>query len=162
MTGRPSSASAFITVVELTWRERRIEHWIRFGRQACEQVLDRRRRLVGFAPGEVFAYIRWAANDYGTIASRLDIVRAVGPGEAFQTLPFVRPGGDILLRTNGWPKVERALQIIDAVEAEGVDPADVDPAHWRHVHNRLLVGLGPRAYTRARHQAWLRRREVRP
>ena len=53
--------------------------------------------------------MRWASNDFGTIVSRIDIVRAIDRGESYQTLPFVRPGGDILLRINGWPKVERVL-----------------------------------------------------
>jgi hypothetical protein len=38
-------------------------------------------------------------------------------------VPYVRPGGEVLLRLSGWPKVERALQIVDAVEALGIDPA---------------------------------------
>lgn len=160
--GWPSSndRASFITLVELTWRQKKIEHWIRFGRKAHDQILDRHRSVVGFVPGEVFAFVRWAGNEHGTIISRIDIVRAVDRGEPFQTLPFVRPGGDILLKISGWPTVERALRIIDAIEALGVDPADVDPDHWRHVHNRLRVGDAPSAYTRSRHEAWLKRRRV--
>ena len=30
----------------------------------------------------VFAFVRWAANDYGTVISRIDIVRPVEPGAA--------------------------------------------------------------------------------
>ena len=30
------------TQVELTWVEKRTEHWIRFGRELREQILDRR------------------------------------------------------------------------------------------------------------------------
>ncbi len=78
------------------------------------------------------------------------------------TLPFVRPGGEILLRINGWPKVDQALQAIDAVEVCGVDPADTAPDHWRHVHNRLTAGEQPRPYTFALHKAWLMRRSVAP
>jgi hypothetical protein len=33
------------------------------------------------------------------------------------------------LRLSGWPKVERVLQLIDAVEVLGIDPADVAPDH---------------------------------
>ena len=157
---RADDAAAALTRVELTWHEQRIEHWIRFGRQVEQQVLDRHRRVVGFAPGSVFAFVRWAANDFGTIISRIDIVRAVGAGECYQTLPFVRPGGDILLRMDGWPKVERVLQAIDAVEALGIDPADAAPDYWQHVNNRQSVNETPRAYTRTRHQAWLKRREI--
>ena len=149
-----------LTHVELIWLEKRIEHWIRFGRDVAEQILDRRRRILSFAPNSVFAYVRWAANDYGTVVSRIDILRAVGPGEAFSTVAYVRPGGEILLRLSGWPKVERVLQAIDAVEQLGIDPADACPDHWRHVQNRLASGDAPRPYTRERHCAWLLRRRI--
>jgi len=154
-------ASDDLTHVELTWVEKRIENWIRFGREAHEQVLDRRRSIVGFAPNSIFAFVRWAAGEYGTIISRIDIVRAVRRGEPFQTLPFVRPGGDILLKLEGWPKVERVLQAIDAIERLGIDACDVAPNHWRHVGNRIGAGHEPRAYTLERHAAWLKRREIR-
>lgn len=146
--------------VELTWIEKRIEYWIRFGHEAGERVIDRRRRVVSFRPGAIFAFVRWAANDYGTVISRIDIVRAVTPGAAYQTLPFVRPGGEILLKIEGWPKVEKVLQHIDAVEATGVDPCDAAPDHWRHVAHRMSAGQEPRAYTQQRHQAWLKRRKI--
>ncbi|PVA08684.1 glycosidase [Pelagivirga sediminicola] len=148
------------THVELTWVEGRIEYWIRFGRQASERIIDRRRRVVSFRPGAIFAFVRWAANDYGTVISRIDIVRAVELGSAYQTLPFVRPGGEILLKIEGWPKVEKVLQHIDAVEAAEVDPCDVALDHWRHVAHRMSAGQEPRPYTRERHQAWLKRREI--
>ena len=148
----------FLTQVELTWVEGHIEHWIRFGHHSGETILDRRRRILTFPPGQVFAFVRWASNNFGTIISRIDIVRTVARGDAHQTLPFVRPGGDILLRIVGWPKVERVLQAIDAVEKLGVDPADVAPDHWRHVHNRLLVGKPARPYEGEQHRAWLLRR----
>lgn len=154
------SSATVLTRVELTWHEKRIEHWIRFGRVAEETILDRHRRVVGFAPGSLFAFVRWMANDFGTIVSRIDIVRAIQPGEPYSTLPFVRPGGEILLRIDGWPKVNEVLRAIDAVEACGVDAADAAPDHWRHVHNRLTAGEPPRPYTIARHKAWLTRRSA--
>ena len=52
-----------MTRVELTWIEKRIEHWIRFGRVAVDEIVDRRRRIVRFRPGAIFAFVRWAAND---------------------------------------------------------------------------------------------------
>ena len=149
-----------LTHVELTWIEKKIEHWLRFGRRAEEKILDRRRSISSFKPGSIFAFVRWVSNDFGTVISRMDIVRAVEPGARFQTLPFVRPGGEILLRVDSWPKVERVLQAIDAVEALNVDPADAAPEYWRHLHNRLASGNEPRAYTRDQHAAWLKRRSV--
>ncbi len=164
MRGRPlpDGPAIPLTLVELTWIEKRIENWIRFGHESYEQKLDRRRRLVGFSSETIFCLVRWAANEHGTIISRVDIVRAVNSGEPYQTLPFVRPGGDILLKINGWPKVERVLQIIDAIEAQAIDPAEVSPDHWRHVHNRLTAGHEPRAYSASQHKAFLLRRRAEP
>ena len=151
-----------LTHVELLWLEKQIEHWIRFGRSVGEQILDRRRRILSFAPGSVFAFVRWVANDYGTIASRIDILRAVRRTEPCATVPYVRPGADILLRTSGWPKVRHVLQMIDIVESLGIDAADAAPDYWRHVHNRLAVGEALRPYTLARHKAWLLRQRIGP
>jgi len=158
----PDGPAPFTTLVELTFQKQKIEHWIRFGRKNYEQILDRRRSIVGFAPNSIFAFVRWAAGEYGTIISRIDIVRAVRRGEPFQTLPFVRPGGDILLKLEGWPKVEHVLQLIDAIEALNIDPAAVSPDHWRHIHNRLTAGHEPRAYTFEQHRAFLKRRSAEP
>lgn len=158
----PDTPAPFTTLVQLTWRQKKIEHWIRFGHKSHEQILDRHNSVVGFAPNSIFAFVRWASNDYGTILSRIDIVRAVTRGEPYSTLPFVRPGGEILLKAESWPTVERVLQHIDAIEALGIDPAHVDPDHWRHVHNRLRAGEPPVDYTSSRHEAWLMRRRVMP
>lgn len=155
-----ASARDRLTHVELTWIEKKLEHWIRFGRIAEDRILTRRTRVASFRPGAIFAFVRWAANDFGTISSRIDIVRAVGMGEAYTTLPFVRPGGDILLHIESWVKVAQVLAAIDAVEAAGVDPCDAAPDHWRHVHNRIAASQQPRLYTMERHQAWLRRKEI--
>ncbi|TPI11637.1 DUF2840 domain-containing protein [Mesorhizobium sp. B4-1-3] len=146
--------------VELIWMAKREESWIRFGSHAHEQIVDRHRRILSYRPGAVFAFVRWAANDFGTVISRLDIVQAAAPGEAYQTLPFVRPGGEILLRVESWAKVDRVLQTIDAIERLGIEPASVPPDHWRHIHNRIAAGQQPRAYSLEQHRAALLRRRV--
>jgi hypothetical protein len=140
-----------MTRVELTWIEKKIEYWIRF-----------RQRILSFRPNTVFAFVRWASNDFGSIISRIDIVRAIEPGEAYQTLPFVRPGGEILLKIEGWPKVEDVLRHVDAIEAIGIEADSVSPDHWRHVHNRMAAAQRPRAYTLEQHRAFLLRRKVQP
>jgi hypothetical protein len=149
-----------LTEVELAWYEGQVERWIRFGRIAAERIIDRPRRVVCFAPQSSFAYVRWASNGYGTVVSRIDILRAATPGEPMSTVPYVTPGAEILLRLSGWAKVQLVLQAIDAVEALGVEPTDVPPDYWRHVHNRITAGQHPRPYTLARHRAWLLRRRV--
>lgn len=156
---RPPAASG-LTEVEMTWIEGRLEHWLRFGRVAAETFLNRRTRVAAFRPGAVFAFIRWTSNDYGTVHSTIAIAAAVEPGAAYATLPFVRPGADILLRVDGWRKVALVLGAIDAVEAAGVDPCDAAPDHWRHVGSRIAAGLPFRPYRSDRHAAWLRRKAL--
>jgi hypothetical protein len=160
---RPISTSPGprLTTVELTWVEKKLEHWIRFGRSSQEQIIDRSHRTVSFNPGSIFSVVRWASNDFGTVVSRIDILRATAEGEAFTVVPFVRPGAEILLRIYGWSRVARVLEIIDRVEALDIDPIDAAPDYWGHVANRLMSGHEPRPYTRARHFVWrLRRRLV--
>jgi Protein of unknown function (DUF2840) len=159
---RKPSPRDHYTHVELFWQEGVREHWLRFGRQAGDRIIDRRRRVVRFAPDAIFAFIRWAANDYGTVISQIDIVRAVSRGESYSTLPHVDPGGEILLHLHGWPKVVQVLRAIDAIEALGIELEAVAPDHWRHIHNRLSAGLPPRSYSLARHQAWHLREGMTP
>ena len=147
-----------LTTVELVWVKKRIENRIRFGQPVSEEIIDRHCRILSFAPGSIFAFVWTSNNCFGKVQSRIDILRAVAPGQHYSTVPWVSPGGESLLRLIRWSKVERVLQLIDAVEAHGINPAEAAPDYWHHVHNRLSVNETPRPYTRSRHQAWLRRR----
>jgi hypothetical protein len=153
-------SAAATTQVELLWLEGQIERWIRFGRPFAEHIIDRRRRLLEFRPGAIFALVRWRAGEYGTVDSRIAILRAVPQGEAFTTHPFVAPGAEILLNVSGWAKVQAVLGAVDIVEGLGLRAEDAAQDHWRHVGARLAVGLPPRPYDRARHRAWLLRRRL--
>ena len=149
-----------LTEVELIHLEGKVERWVRFGREREERILDRRRRVLAFAPDSVFAFVRWASNDYGTVVSRIDVARAPDTGEPFSTIPFVTPGAEILLRVSGWLKVAQVLAAIDQIEALDLRAEEACPDHWRHVGNRIGAGQQPRPYTRDRHRAWLLRRRI--
>jgi hypothetical protein len=151
---------AISTWVELFWLDGQIERWVRFGAVAEERVVDRRTRFVGFRPGAIFSLVRWRAGEFGTVESRIAILRAVDIGEPFTTHPFVLPGAEILLRVEGWSRVRAVLEAIDQIERIGVRPETVSPEHWRTVGGRIAVGLPPRPYDRARHRAWGLRRSV--
>nr|WP_232793420.1 DUF2840 domain-containing protein [Caulobacter hibisci] len=144
----------------MLWLEGQIERWIRFGRPVAERIIDRRSRVLEFRPGAIFALVRWRSGDYGTVDSRVAVLRAVAPGEPFTTHPFVAPGAEILLNLSGWARVQAVLAAIDRVEGLGLRAEDAAPDHWRHVGARIGVGLPPRAYDRARHRAWLMRRRL--
>ena len=151
-----------LTHVTLVWREGQHEDWIKFGKPVAERIVSRSKRIESYMAGQVFALVRWASNDYGTVRSTFDIVQAVSLGEHCATVPQVDPGGELLLSVHGWPKVTQVFRLIDAIEASGIDPCDVAPEYWRHIHNRMAGRLTPRDYTPARHQAWLQRKALLP
>ena len=151
-----------LTHVTLVWQEGLREDWLRFGKPVGQRIIDRRTRVESYKPGQLFAFVRWASNEYGTIHSALAIARAVAAGDTYSTLPQVDPGAEILLSVRGWPKVRQVLGLIDAIEAGGTDPCEVAPDHWRHMHNRLAAGMPPRVYHPDRHGVWLRYRNLRP
>lgn len=159
MSERPGASA---TRVELLFLKGRIERWIRFGRPIAEEVHDRRRRTVLFAPGAVFAFVRWRAGEYGTVQSRIAILRAVPPGKPFTTYPEVSPGAEVLLDLTSWSKVQAVLEAIDGVERSGVRPERAAPDYWRHVGARIGAGLPARIYCRRRHRAWLLRQALLP
>ena len=150
-----------LTRVELVWMKKRIDNYVRFERVDSNPNIDRNRRVVSFTQGSIFTCVRWTANDFGTVASRIDILRAIAAGQ-HSTVAYVRPGADILLTAIEWPNVEKVLKIIDAIDAIGVDPIDVSPGYWRHTHSRLTAGEAPRPDKRPRHEAWLLRQRTEP
>lgn len=151
-----------LTHVTLVWRESQREDWLKFGKPVAERIVDRRQRIESYATGQVFGLVRWASNDYGTIRSTFDIVRAVGANEPCTPIAQVDPGGELLLSVRGWPKVAQVFRLIDGIEASGIDPCDVAPDHWRHVHNRMAGREVPRGYSLTRHRAWLQRKALLP
>jgi len=149
-----------LTHVTLVWREGSHEDWLKFGKPVAERIVSRSERIESYAAGQMFALVRWASNDYGTVRSTLDIVRAVNARESCTPIAQVDPGGELLLSVHGWPKVAQVFRLIDAIETAGIDPCDVAPDHWRHVHNRMAGRQAPRDYSPARHRAWLQRKAL--
>lgn len=154
----PALLRAPLTEVELICIEPRLELGIRFGRHSGERIVSQSTRVLSFRPDAVFALLRRTTDDFGKVHRRLDVVRAVRKEEAYTTLPFVRPGGDIYLSLTGGPRIRTALAAIDAIEVGGVDPCDVSPDHWRHMQSRLSAGESIRPYGRERHALYLRRK----
>ena len=159
----PTSLAGFVgranpaplTRVSLAFIEQRIDIYLRFGEPARTIRLDRWRRVAMFLPGAVFCRIRWQANDYGTVRWQLMVMQACTPLDAAQRIPGVLPGARLLLHADGDPAVRAVLAQLDAIEAQGIAPADVSPAYWHTLGNRLAARLPLPAYTAKRHAAWL-------
>lgn len=149
------TGAARLTRVSLAYIEQRIDVYLRFGEPARVVRLDRWRRVAVFLPGALFCRIYWQANDYGTIRWQLMVMQACTPLDTAQRIPGVLPGARLLLHTEGEPAVRAVLTQFDAIEAQGVASADVSPAYWRTLGNRLAARLPLPAYTAERHAAWL-------
>ncbi len=152
--------SETFTRVEIAFYPEHLNHWLRFGAPDEQQDLDRRRSLAFFTPGQIFGYVRWRANEYGTQDWRFTIVKTAEPSLLLSRIEGVDPGGEVLLLATGNTKVKRALLQIDALEADGFEPADVSPAYYRHVHNRIATRRPIRAYSMAQHEAYLAAQRV--
>lgn len=144
-----------LTRVSLAYVERRINLYLRFGEPSRIVRLDQWRRVALFLPGAVFCRIRWQANDYGTIRWELMVMQACTSLDAAQRIPGVLPGARLLLHAEGEPAVRAVFAQLDAIEALGIEPADVSPAYWRTLGNRLAARLPLPEYTAERHAAWL-------
>ncbi|MEM7670739.1 MAG: DUF2840 domain-containing protein, partial [Pseudomonadota bacterium] len=126
-----------LTRVRIAFEDGVVNDWIRFGEPASETILSRRRSVVNFTPGSVFAYVQWRQGDYGTTLWQLFVLRAVNPDDTVTKLAGVTPGADILAVFEGKAKVQKALALIDDLELRDLDPATVSPAWWRVAGNRI-------------------------
>lgn len=156
----PEPTASPLTNVELIWLEGRVQRWIRFGHSIAERIIDRRRRVLSFAPSGVFALVHWEGGQYGTTLSRIWVLRTLRPGEIGVAVPNVTPTVEVLLDLKTWTKVQAVLTVIDAIEAAGLRPQSAAPDHWRHVGHRIAVAQPPTPYDRRRHRAWLMRKRL--
>jgi hypothetical protein len=156
MSHAPSSALTRVTLALISGRA---NIWLRFGHPLYERYIDAVRRQVDFPSGVLLGRVHWEGNDYGTTHWSLQVLRTVGAGECACRIPGIEPGAEVLLRVSGADKVRQVLALIDAIEAQRLDAADVSPAYWRTVHNRLAAHQEPPFYDGRTHAAfWTRRR----
>jgi len=144
-----------LTRVSLAYVEQRIDVYLRFGEPVRTIRLDRWRRVAVFLPRALFCRIYWQANDYGTIRWQLMVMQACTPMDAAQRIPGVLPGARLLLHAEGESAVRAVLAQLDAIEAQNIASADVSPAYWRTLGNRLAARLPLPAYTAEGHVTWL-------
>lgn len=149
------------TAVEIAFYPEFINFWLRFGEPNAEHVLDRRRSLALFGPGQIFGYVRWQASAYGTQDWRIVIARTGAPAYALTRLEGVHPGAEVLLSATGNARVKRVLAQLDALEAAGFVPAAISPAYVRHIHNRIAISLPITPYCAYQHATFLAAKAVR-
>jgi len=149
-----------LTRVTLTFIDRRINLYLRFGRPQREVRIDRWQRCAFFAPNAIFARVLWQGNEYGTTRWQLMVLQACKPLDTMQHIRGIRPGARALLHVEGERRVRIILTQIDIIEALGIDPIHVSPAYWQTLGNRLASGLPIPTYSTERHVAWLTARRL--
>jgi len=156
-----SKAEDGLTAVYIRYRKSRINHRLRFGEPHSEIRLGWSSRLASFKPNDVFGYIRWSANEFGTQDWRLFVCKAggnshhidgqgdekTGHHNRLTRIPGVLPGAHILLKTQGKARVKRALVYLDAIEKETGELSLVTESYWRYLHNRLDVNQPPHDFS---------------
>lgn len=147
--------------VSLAFVGHRVNVWLRFGRPVRETVLDRWRRVAIFEPNAVCCRVKWIGNDYGTALWQLLVLQAPMPFDGAQRVAGVVPGARILLRADGEQQVKAVLEVIDAIEALGIEPAAVAATYWQTVGNRLAARQPLPDYTSERHAAHVARGALR-
>lgn len=143
--------------ISLAFVEHRVNVWLRFGQPVHETVLDRWWRVATFEPSAVCCRVKWIGNEHGTVLWQLMVLQAPVSFDSAQLIAGVSPGARILLRADGERQVKAVLEVVDAIEALGIDPAAVAVAYWRTVGNRLAARQPLPDYTFERHDAHLAR-----
>jgi hypothetical protein len=143
--------------ISLAFVAHRVNVWLRFGQPVRETVLDRWRRVATFEPNAVCCRVKWIGNDYGTALWQLMVLQAPMPFEGAQRIAGVAPSARILLRADSEQQVKVVLEVIDAIEALGIEPSAVAATYWRTAGNRLAARQPLPDYTAERHAAHVAR-----
>ena len=123
--------------------------------------VEQERRVAIFEPNAVCCRVKWIGNDYGTALWQLMVLQAPMPFDGAQRIAGVVPGARILLRADGEQQVKAVLEVIDAIEALGIEPAAVAATYWHTAGNRLAARQPLPDYTSERHAAHLVRGALR-
>ena len=123
------------TLVELSKTAGLHHNKLRFGDPVFTFPFVRNRSFVAFKPGQIFAYVRWRKNDYGTVHWQLIIARA-GRETLSQIYPGIYPCADVLFRARGVKAVKDTLIWLDRLEAKSSKPlTDLPVSFWRKAQN---------------------------
>ena len=145
--------TAFLTRVRLVSIPGRANVYLRFGTPSKVVPRDRQCRDAYFAPGRVFCRVWWEGGRFGTVHWQLDILQAKLPGDPLQTVEGITPGAAFLLSVSGERRVKAVMRAVDAIETQGLTPANASVSYWRVLHNRLAAGQPATKYGVDRHVA---------
>ncbi|PCI52869.1 MAG: hypothetical protein COB36_14275 [Alphaproteobacteria bacterium] len=127
-----------LTLVVSQYMHEVYNHRLRFGRPVQSVRIDRTSSYSAYEPGNVFGYIRWQRDKYGTQDWRIYVCRAAHDG-CVTRLPGITPGADVLFALHGSSAVKRMLKHIDVLEKRAGDLEQISPAYWRQLQNAKSI-----------------------
>ncbi len=127
-----------LTIVISQYMHEVYNHRLRFGSPVQSVRIDRTSSYSAFKAGDVFGYIRWRRNKYGTQDWRIYVCQAVSGG-TITRLPGITPGANVLLALHGSEVVKRMLGHLDALEKRAGDLQKISPAYWRQLQNAKSI-----------------------
>ena len=145
-----SKIMTMLTHVQIHFVKDIINHRLLFGEPYELITLDRFRRLAVFTPNEIFGYIRWRANQYGTVEWRLFVVKSGVAGHMTQ-IQGISPAVKILISVSGRNGMKRALSTLDVLKENTKNGLQgVPESYWKVVQSALIrnstLRLLPRHY----------------
>jgi len=141
--------------VPIRFERGRVNDRLRFGSSDRAEFIDRSRGFAYFSAGKIFGYVRWRANKYGTQHWSLIVAKVTQPRAENAVDRYER-----LAHFKGAARMEKALKLIDELEENGFDPAEISPNWWVVTGNRINVRVPVRAYFRVQHDAFLKRKAI--
>lgn len=135
-----ASDQTALTTLTLTVRGKSANDRLLFGRATHSRGLPYRGAMHLFEPGQVFGFVRWRGDGFGTQTWRVVVAGAGHPGEKLTRIPGIKPGAHLLLHAFGKTRAKRALRAIDVLSDAHV-MHDIHPAYWRHVHAQIASNL---------------------
>jgi len=129
-----------LTLVVSQYMHEVYNHRLRFGTPVQSIRIDRTSSYNAFEPCDVFGYIRWRRNKFGTQDWRIYVCQAVSEGRITR-LPGITPGANVLLALHGAEVVKRMLGHIDMLEKRAGDLQKISPAYWRQLQNAKSIRM---------------------
>ena len=130
-----------------------------FGRPTLSVRVSEYLEEFHFNPSQVFGFVRWRGDQYGTQTWRVVVAQAGCPGERMTRIPGVDPGARLLLHAFGKTRAKRALRVIDMLSEAHV-LHEIAPAYWRHIHLQISKNKEPESYDPGTIEALVRARSV--
>ncbi|NQY41539.1 MAG: DUF2840 domain-containing protein, partial [Henriciella sp.] len=129
------------------------------GRSVTQTGVQKQSEKLYFKPLQIFGFVRWRGDRYGTQTWRVVVAQAGCRGERLTRIPGVDPGAHLLLHAFGKTRAKRALRVIDMLSEAHV-LHEIAPAYWRHVHLQISKNEQPEPYDAKMFEALARARSV--